>query len=87
MTIPVSSYSEYSGSIINCDGILQSFSAAVVKKTKQPGIGEVAAKLGGPVQTSAEAFAELVQKVEALKDVQLAGIPAQGLNLNASEAA
>lgn len=85
--IPVRSYSEYAGSVINCDSILQHFSAAVVKNTSFPDICEVAASLGGPLQNEEEVYQRLQQLVGALKDYQPAGIPAQGLNLNANEAA
>jgi NADH-quinone oxidoreductase subunit G len=87
LTIPVSSYSENAGSVINCDNVLQSFPKAVTKNTELPDICQVAAQLGSPLQTSEEVYAELQQVVGALKEYQPAGIPAEGLNLNDSEAA
>ena len=87
LTIPVSSYSEYEGCMVNCDNILQKFAKAVSKNQEMPGICELAAKFGSPLTTPGEIFAALQQAVPALKQYQSATIPAEGLNLNDSEAA
>ena len=87
ITIPVRSYSEYSGSVINCDNILQRFEKAVTKNNELLDICEVAAEFGCPLQTPAEVYAELQQVIGMLKEYQPATIPAEGLNLNDSEAA
>lgn len=86
LTIPVSSYSEHEGCIVNCDNILQKFAKAVTKNDEMPTICQIAAELGSPLTTAAEIFAELQQATPALKQYQPATIPAEGLNLNASEA-
>ena len=87
LTIPVSSYSEYEGCVVNCDGILQKFSKAVTKNNELPTICQIAAEFGSPLTTPSEIFAELQQTVGALKQYQPTTIPAEGLNLNDSEVA
>lgn len=87
LTLPVSSYSEYTGCVVNCDGILQKFDKAVTKNNELPTISQIASEFGSPLTSTAEIFAELQQAVPALKQYQPATIPAEGLNLNASEAA
>lgn len=87
LTIAVRSYSEYDGCVVNCDNILQKFNKAVTKNNELPTICEIAAEFGGPLTSPAEIFAELQQAAPALKPYQPATIPAEGLNLNDSEAA
>jgi NADH-quinone oxidoreductase subunit G len=86
-TLPVSSYSEYEGCVVNCDGILQKFDKAVTKNNELPTISQIAAEFGSPLTSTADIFAELQQAAPALKQYQPATIPAEGLNLNDSEAA
>ncbi|EKD40175.1 MAG: hypothetical protein ACD_75C00152G0006, partial [uncultured bacterium] len=86
LAIPVASFSEYCGSVVNCDNILQSFAKAVTRNNDFADIGAIAAGLGSPLQTEAERFAELGKYIGALKDIKPDGIPAEGLNLNESEA-
>jgi NADH-quinone oxidoreductase subunit G len=87
LTIPVASYSEYVGSIINCDNILQSFAKALTKNNDLADICAIAVQLGSPLESPEERFAVLQQSISALKDCAPDQIPAQGLNLNDSEAA
>lgn len=87
MAIPVASYSEYDGTVINSDNILQRFSKAITKNIDLEDISVVAAKLGSPLQTPGERFAALQQIISALKEFEPDKIPAKGLNLNNSEAA
>ena len=86
LAIPVASFSEYCGSVVNCDNILQSFAKAVTRNNDFADIGAIAAGLGSPLQTEAERFAELGKYIGALKDIKPDSIPAEGLNLNESEA-
>ncbi|MBU1567319.1 MAG: (2Fe-2S)-binding protein [Proteobacteria bacterium] len=87
IAIPVAASSEYAGSLINCNNILQTFTGAVSKNHKPADIGELAAKLGSPLQNRAEQFAELRIYLSVLKDFEADTVPAEGLNLNDSEAA
>jgi NADH-quinone oxidoreductase subunit G len=87
LTIPVASYSEYVGSIINCDNILQSFAKALTKNNDLADTCAIAVQLGSPLESPGERFAVLQQSISALKDCAPDQIPAQGLNLNDSEAA
>lgn len=86
LTIPVASYSEYAGSVVNCDNILQSFDKAITKNIALGDIAAIAARLGSPLQTVSERFTALQEIISALKDLEPDKIPAEGLNLN-SEAA
>ena len=86
LAIPVASYSEYSGTIINCDNILQHFNKAVTKNSEPADIASIASRLGSPL-ASGQIFAELQQIIKPLGAYSSDTIPAQGLNLNNSEAA
>ncbi len=86
LAIPVASYSEYAGTIINCDNILQHFGKAITKNNELADVTSIAGKLGSPL-TSQELFAELQQIIEQLGELTPDTIPAEGLNLNDSEAA
>lgn len=85
--IPIASYSEYQGTIVNCDDILQQFPKAVTKNNELPTISTLAADFGSPLATPAEIFSALQQEIGALEQYKPATIPAEGLNLNDSEAA
>ena len=87
MTIPIASYSEYSGSVVNSDHILQHFDKAITKNIELDDISVVAAKLGSPLQTPEERFAALQQNIRALKEFEPDQVPAEGLKLNNNEAA
>ncbi len=87
LAIPVASYSEYAGSVINCDNILQHFGKAITKNVDLADISEIAVRLGSPLQSDKERFSELQQFISALKELEPDKIPAEGLNLNDSEAA
>jgi NADH-quinone oxidoreductase subunit G len=87
LAIPVATASEYAGCLVNCDQILQPFAAAVSKNHQPLDIGAIATKLGSPLQDRAEQFAELHNYLSILKDFEVDTLPAEGLKLNASEAA
>jgi NADH-quinone oxidoreductase subunit G len=87
MAIPVASYSEYAGSVINCDNILQRFDKAITKNHDPEDICTIAFRLGGPLAGPEERFAVLQQFSSALKNLEPDQIPAEGLKLNDSEAA
>jgi NADH-quinone oxidoreductase subunit G len=87
IAIPVASYSEYAGSVVNNNNILQSFGKAITKNIDLDDISVIAAALGSPLQTPGERFAALQQFISSLKEFEPDMIPAKGLNLNNSEAA
>ncbi|MDO5675486.1 MAG: 2Fe-2S iron-sulfur cluster-binding protein [bacterium] len=82
--IPVASYSEDSGSIINVDGILQHYEVAVVKNEPLPTMLEIIAGLGGSLK-DVEAARSSLSSMDAFKGVDMQNIPAQGLALTVSE--
>jgi NADH-quinone oxidoreductase subunit G len=86
LAIPVAPYSEYAGMVINCDNILQKFGKAITKNIDLDDICTIAFRLGGPLASSEERYAALQQGITALKDLEPDKIPAEGLNLNDSEA-
>jgi NADH-quinone oxidoreductase subunit G len=83
IAIPVASYTESSGSVINKDGILQRYSQAVKKNNELAGMIEITGMLGGPVVTGSDIMAEMKKVIPSLTDV----IPESGLKLTESEAA
>ncbi|MGB3210907.1 MAG: 2Fe-2S iron-sulfur cluster-binding protein [Desulforhopalus sp.] len=87
MAIPVAYFSEYAGSVINCDNILQRFGKAITKNDDLDDISEICVQLGSPLQNDHQRFAELQKSISALKESQPDKIPAEGLKLNDSEAA
>lgn len=86
IAVPVASYSEYAGCVVNCDNILQRFSKAVTKNDDLADISAIAASLGGPLATPEQRNEALQQVIGALKDLKPDQIPAEGLKLNESEA-
>ncbi len=87
IALPVATSSEYGGSLINCDHILQTFAAAVTKNHKPLDIGAIAANFGSPLLSQEERFAELRKYISILKDFEADTLPAEGLKLTDSEAA
>jgi NADH-quinone oxidoreductase subunit G len=87
LALPVASFGEYGGSVINCDNILQTFAKAITRNNDLADIGAIAERLGSPLQSDAERYAELQKFIGALKDLEPDNIPAEGLKLNESEAA
>ncbi len=84
LVLPVASYSEDTGSIINVDGILQRYEAAVVKNEPLPTMLQVIARLGG-AYADAGAVRSALGEVAAFKGVDLHHVPAQGLALTVNE--
>lgn len=82
--IPVASYSEDSGSLINVDGVLQHYEVAVVKNKPLPSMLEIIAGLGGALK-DAQAVRSSLSGMDAFKDVDMQNIPAEGLALTVSE--
>jgi len=87
VALPVASSSEDSGSIVNCDGLLQRYAVAVVKNQPACDLIHVVHLLGGEVKNVQEARAGLQTAVAALQDVDLEQIPAEGIALTVNEVA
>ncbi|PIE56425.1 MAG: NADH-quinone oxidoreductase subunit G [Desulfobulbus propionicus] len=85
VALPVTTYSEYSGTVINCDGILQHFRTAVVKNTPAPHLIDLLHRLGGPVADTAAAWSLLGETLPALEDLRPDQVPQTGLKLNDCE--
>ncbi len=87
ISIPAASYSEYSGTVINCDGILQSFKKAVEKNDESVEIVEIIRMLGGPLENRSQVMSELKKSSKLLAPINFNTIPTEGLKLTDSEAA
>jgi len=85
--LPVASFSEDSGSIINCDGRLQRYEVAVVKNEPMPNMIEIISMIGGQVASHQESREGLKSTVSALKDIDLEQIPVEGIALTENEVA
>ncbi|MDR3630190.1 MAG: 2Fe-2S iron-sulfur cluster-binding protein [Desulfocapsaceae bacterium] len=80
IAIPVASYSESSGSLVNIDGMLQHFDRAVQKNTPYFDMVELCGMLGSPVATASDAVNEIKKVIPSFANVE------GGLKLTASEA-
>lgn len=87
VALPVLSYSEYDGTIVNEDGVLQTFRKAVRKNEEAVDILEVTRMLGGAVRDKEQAWPGMRTTVNVLADIQSDQIPAEGLQLPESEEA
>lgn len=87
VTLPVASFSEDTGSIVNCDGRLQRYEVAVVKNQPLSTLIQAVHLLGGEVKNAQEARAGLQAAVPVLQDIDLAEIPAEGIALTDNEVA
>ena len=85
VAVPVASFSEDCGTLINVDQVLQQFDVAVVKNSPATTIIDVVKQLGGPVTGVQEARAGLVKSVSALNGIDLEQIPEEGRALTDNE--
>lgn len=83
--LPIASYSEYGGTIINQDYVLQAFAKAVVKNEAGKDMLEVTRLLGGAVIDARHAWPGIRKSVACLADVDPAAIPAEGIKLQTGE--
>ncbi|MBE0582480.1 MAG: hypothetical protein IH612_01815, partial [Desulfofustis sp.] len=83
--LPCASYSEYGGSIVNRNGVLQRFARAVHRAADPCDILEITRLLGGAISDGARAWPGLRQSVPALSQVWPEQIPIEGVTLNSSE--
>ena len=87
IAVPVASFSEYDGAVVNCDGILQCFRKTVGKNEPLPDMADFIAALDGTVADRAGLFTALAALIPALAGQSADTVPAQGLKLNENEAA
>jgi NADH-quinone oxidoreductase subunit G len=87
VALPVASYSEYDGSIVNEKYVLQAFTRAVQKNEERIDILEVTRMLGGAIRDKGQAWPGIKTTVPELAEVQPDQIPAEGLQLTVSEEA
>jgi len=85
VAFPVSSYSEYGGTIINQDQIVQRFSAAVVKNDPAPNLIEVVRLLGGTMTDEAAISKAMQEAIPVLAGIEASAFPTAGLNLKEKE--
>jgi len=85
VALPVASYSEYDGTIVNIHNVLQSFTRAIRKNEERIDILEVTRLLGGAVRDNGHAWPGMKTTVAELAEVHPDRIPAEGLQLSVSE--
>ncbi len=82
--LPVASYSEDAGSLVNVDSILQQYEVAVVKNEPASTLLQVNALLGGAIGTNEEAWKALADAAP-FNTVDFTNVPAEGLALTDNE--
>ncbi len=81
VALPVASYSEYGGSVINEDNILQRFEKAVVKNEEPKDVLEITRLLGGEIHSAEQAWPGMKTVAQVLAAIQPDQIPSEGLDL------
>ena len=85
IALPAASYSEYGGSIVNEDGVLQTFGPAVTKNTPAHDILAITHMLGGAVRDAQHAWPGIKTRVAVLAEVEPDQLPGEGLQLSKNE--
>ena len=85
VALPVSSYSEYGGTVINKDHIMQRFTPAVVKNQPAPDMLHLLRQLGGILTEPAALGKAMQDAIPTLAGVDMSAFPAEGLNLKEKE--
>ncbi len=85
VTLPVSSYSEYGGTVINSDGILQRFAPAVSKNQPAPDMLDLLRQLGCALTEPAAVDQAMREAIPRLAGIAASVFPAEGLNLMEKE--
>ena len=85
IVLPAASYSEYGGTIVNEDYVLQRFEKALFKNEDPRDVLEITRLLGGAIIDAPHAWPGIRQSVARLADIDPETIPAEGLNLQNSE--
>lgn len=81
VAVPVASYSEYAGCVINCDGILQYFDRSVEKNDPPLDAVVVLHRLGGPLGSSDEIYEQIVTLSGSLAEIDFQNVPAEGVKI------
>jgi NADH-quinone oxidoreductase subunit G len=81
VALPVASFTEYAGTIVNCDGVLQSFAAVVAKNTPVADVTSTLQMIGGTLGSREEILAAIHKISGPLATVDFNQVPAQGLKL------
>ena len=81
VALPIASYSEYGGTIVNEAKVLQRFEPAVKKNDPPRDILEVTRLLGGAIKNGAQSWPGMKTQVRALAAVNPDEIPEEGLQL------
>lgn len=87
IAIPTASYTEYAGSVINKDGILQTFGQAVCKNSAPLDMIRIAGLLGGTLTAPEALMQAMKRKIPAFTAIETDHIPEKGLKLTDNEAA
>jgi len=82
LVIPVASFTEYKGMVINCDIILQVFDKAINKNNPPVEISDIAGQLGGSLKNSEDRYSALKEVIVSTENFDPDNIPATGLKLN-----
>ncbi len=85
IVLPSASYTEYSGTIVNEDYIVQRFSKALFKNEDPKDILEITRLLGGAIADNQHAWPGIRSSVPRLADIEPEAIPADGIKLHNSE--
>ena len=85
IVLPCASYSEYGGSVINENHVLQRFAKVIRKNAEPHDILEITRLLGGAITDAMRAWPGIRKSVDLLADVEPEQIPAEGLQLTDSE--
>ena len=83
--LPVASYSEDTGTLINADNILQRYEIAVIKNAQASDLIYVVNLLGGEIKNHEEALNDLSATIAALNNIDLKHIPSEGIALTGKE--
>jgi len=85
VALPASSFSEYGGTVINRDHILQRFAPAVVKNRPAPDMLDLLRQLGCALTGRAALDTAMQGAIPRLAGIDLSVIPEEGLNLKEKE--
>ena len=81
IALPIASYTEYAGTIVNCDGVVQTFAVAVSKNNPVADVISTLQMLGGTLGSREEILAAIHKSSGPLATVDFNQVPAEGLKL------